>query len=155
MLEELLTAVKEKSKAIAESMGYEIVEVNFSKEYRKLNLNFFIYKKGGVDLNDCENFSNALDSLLEELADKFPSDYVLNVSSPGLDRPIVSDDDFRRALDTEIEVFINGDKNEAVRGKLKAFDTEKITVSENKKGQIKEINILRQNIRKAQPWIKF
>ncbi len=155
MLEELLTAVKEKSKAIAESMGYEIVEVNFSKEYRKLNLNFFIYKKGGVDLNDCENFSNALDSLLEELADKFPSDYVLNVSSPGLDRPIVSDDDFRRALDTEIEVFINGDKKEAVRGKLKAFDTEKITVSENKKGQIKEINILRQNIRKAQPWIKF
>lgn len=155
MLEELLTAVKEKSKAIAESMGYEIVEVNFSKEYRKLNLNFFIYKKGGVDLNDCENFSNALDSLLEELADKFPSDYVLNVSSPGLDRPIVSDDDFRRALDTEIEVFINGDKKEVVRGKLKAFDTEKITVSENKKGQIKEINILRQNIRKAQPWIKF
>ncbi|CDE72403.1 ribosome maturation factor RimP [Acidaminococcus sp. CAG:917] len=155
MLEELLTAVKEKSKAIAESMGYEIVEVNFSKEYRKLNLNFFIYKKGGVDLNDCENFSNALDSLLEELADKFPSDYVLNVSSPGLDRPIVSDDDFRRALDTEIEVFINGDKKEAVRGKLKAYDTEKITVSENKKGQIKEINILRQNIRKAQPWIKF
>lgn len=155
MLEELLTAVKEKSKAIAESMGYEIVEVNFSKEYRKLNLNFFIYKKGGVDLNDCENFSNALDSLLEELADKFPSDYVLNVSSPGLDRPIVSDDDFRRALDTEIEVFINDDKKEAVRGKLKAFDTEKITVSENKKGQIKEINILRQNIRKAQPWIKF
>lgn len=155
MLEELLTAVKEKSKVIAESMGYEIVEVNFSKEYRKLNLNFFIYKKGGVDLNDCENFSNALDSLLEELADKFPSDYVLNVSSPGLDRPIVSDDDFRRALDTEIEVFINDDKKEAVRGKLKAFDTEKITVSENKKGQIKEINILRQNIRKAQPWIKF
>lgn len=155
MLEELLTAVKEKSKAIAESMGYEIVEVNFSKEYRKLNLNFFIYKKGGVDLNDCENFSNALDSLLEELADKFPSDYVLNVSSPGLDRPIVSDDDFRRALDTEIEVFINDDKKEVVRGKLKAFDTEKITVSENKKGQIKEINILRQNIRKAQPWIKF
>ena len=155
MLEELLTAVKEKSKAIAESMGYEIVEVNFSKEYRKLNLNFFIYKKGGVDLNDCENFSNALDSLLEELADKFPSDYVLNVSSPGLDRPIVSDDDFRRALGTEIEVFINDDKKEAVRGKLKAFDTEKITVSENKKGQIKEINILRQNIRKAQPWIKF
>ena len=155
MLEELLTAVKEKSKAIAESMGYEIVEVNFSKEYRKLNLNFFIYKEGGVDLNDCENFSNALDSLLEELADKFPSDYVLNVSSPGLDRPIVSDDDFRRALDTEIEVFINDDKKEAVRGKLKAFDAEKITVSENKKGQIKEINILRQNIRKAQPWIKF
>lgn len=155
MLEELLTAVKEKSKAIAESMGYEIVEVNFSKEYRKLNLNFFIYKKGGVDLNDCENFSNALDSLLEELADKFPSDYVLNVSSPGLDRPIVSDDDFRRALDTEIEVFINDDKKEVVRGKLKAYDTEKITVSENKKGQIKEINILRQNIRKAQPWIKF
>ena len=155
MLEELLTAVKEKSKAIAESMGYEIVEVNFSKEYRKLNLNFFIYKKGGVDLNDCENFSNALDSLLEELADKFPNDYVLNVSSPGLDRPIVSDDDFRRALDTEIEVFINDDKKEAVRGKLKAYDTEKITVSENKKGQIKEINILRQNIRKAQPWIKF
>lgn len=155
MLEELLTAVKEKSKAIAESMGYEIVEVNFSKEYRKLNLNFFIYKKGGVDLNDCENFSNALDSLLEELADKFPSDYVLNVSSPGLDRPIVSDDDFRRALDTEIEVFVKGDKKEAVRGKLTAYDSEKIVVSENKKGQIKQINILRQNIQKAQPWIKF
>ena len=116
MLEELLAVVKDKATVIADSMGYEIVEVNFSKEYRRLNLNFFIYLKGGVDLNDCENFHNALDSLLEELSDKFPDDYVLNVSSPGLDRPILSDDDFRRALDTEIEVFVKGDKKEAVRG---------------------------------------
>lgn len=155
MLEELLAVVKDKATVIADSMGYEIVEVNFSKEYHRLNLNFFIYKKGGVDLNDCENFHNALDSLLEELSDKFPDDYVLNVSSPGLDRPILSDDDFRRALDTEIEVFVKGDKLEAVRGKLTAYDAQIVTVSENKKGQIKQINILRQNIQKAQPWIKF
>lgn len=155
MLEELLAVVKDKATVIADSMGYEIVEVNFSKEYRRLNLNFFIYKKGGVDLNDCENFHNALDSLLEELSDKFPDDYVLNVSSPGLDRPILSDDDFRRALDTEIEVFVKGDNKEAVRGKLTAYDAQIVTVSENKKGQIKQINILRQNIQKAQPWIKF
>ena len=155
MLEELLAVVKDKATVIADSMGYEIVEVNFSKEYRRLNLNFFIYKKGGVDLNDCENFHNALDSLLEELSDKFPDDYVLNVSSPGLDRPILSDDDFRRALDTEIEVFVKGDKKEAVRGKLTAYDAQIVTVSENKKGQIKQLNILRQNLQKAQPWIKF
>ena len=131
MLEELLTAVKEKSKAIAESMGYEIVEVNFSKEYRKLNLNFFIYKKGGVDLNDCENFSNALDSLLEELADKFPSDYVLNVSSPGLDRPLVKLADFERfkgfEAKVETSVLLNGRKR--FSGRLRGTDGEDVVLA--------------------------
>lgn len=156
-MNELLEKVKTAINPIADNLGVEIVDVTFTKEYNKLNLNVFLYKKGGINLDDCENFHNALDVPLAELESEFPNDYVLNVSSSGLDRPIVTNDDFRRSLDTEIEVFLkDGEKGKnAVRGTLVSYNDEEIAVSSNEKGQIKKFNILRQNIRKAQPWIKF
>lgn len=156
-MKELLEKVKIIAAEIAEKLGMEIVDVTFTNEYKKLNLNVFLYKKGGINLDDCETFHNALDEPLNNLESEFPNDYVLNVSSMGLDRPIVSDDDFRRNVDTEVEVFLKdpiGGKS-VVRGTLKTYSEEEISVSTNEKGQIKKINISRQNIRKAQPWIKF
>ncbi|MGN0795878.1 MAG: ribosome maturation factor RimP [Christensenellales bacterium] len=156
-MKELLEKVKVYANQIAEKLGMEVVDVTFTNEYKKLNLNVFLYKKGGISLDDCETFHNALDEPLNVLEKEFPDDYVLNVSSMGLDRPIETDDDFRRNVDTEVEIFLKdpfAGKN-VVRGNLISYSADEVTVSINEKGQIKKFNISRQNIRKAQPWIKF
>ena len=89
---------------VVEANGYELVEIKYFKEYGRYNLTVFIWSKDGVDLNGCETVHNALDPIMDKYEELFPEEYVLNVSSSGLDRPIVTMDDFRRALDTEIEV---------------------------------------------------
>jgi len=106
-------------------LGIEVVEVKFSKEHGKLNVTVFIWKKGGIAFEDCEIAHNAVDVALDKLEDLFPSDYVLNVSSMGLDRKIVSDDDFRRATGTEIEVVEESGKQ---HGTLISYDAESFTI---------------------------
>lgn len=130
----------------------EFVDLSFYKEYGKLNLEVFIWKKSGVTLNDCEKVHNVVSCELDKYEDEFPQEYVLNVSSSGLDRKIVTDDDFRRALDTDIEC--TDDKKNKVHGILKSFDDEQITIiTGGKKPQEKTIS--RKILTKVQAYIRF
>ena len=84
----------------------------------------------------------------------FPSEYQLNISSPGLDRPIVDDDDYRRNLGEVIEIFYeeNG-KKEKIHGELKAYTSEDVTIIGGKNK--KEITINKTKINKVLPYIEF
>lgn len=143
-------------KIVAETLlafeGVELVELGFKKEYGKLNVTAYIWKKAGIDLNDCEAVHNALSQKFDAIEAELPDEYILNVSSSGLDRIIVSNDDFRRALDTEIEV-VDTAKNK-IHGILKEYDDEKIVIYVNgKKPQDKVIE--RKTLTKVQPYIRF
>ncbi|MBQ9276763.1 MAG: hypothetical protein IJ226_04125 [Clostridia bacterium] len=132
--------------------GVELVELGFKKEYGKLNVTVYLWKKEGIDLNDCESFHNALSDRLDTIEGELPDEYILNVSSSGLDRKIVSNDDFRRALDTEIEVFdVNKTKQHGI---LRAYDDEKIVIETSGK-KAGEKSIARNIITKVQPYIRF
>ena len=72
---------------IADELGLEIVDVEF-KQGREPALTVFIDKDGGVDLNACESFHRAIDPVLDEIDPTFGAPYTLNVSSPGVDRPL-------------------------------------------------------------------
>ncbi len=151
--EELKLQLENALKDVVEGFdGVELVEIKFFKEYGKLNMSVFIWKKEGISLDDCELVHNAVSAELDKYEDKFDADYVLNVSSQGLDRKIVSADDFRRALDTEIEVFSG--KNQSCHGILTRFDEECITITTTGKKPT-EITILRINTTKVQPYIRF
>lgn len=132
--------------------GFELVEFEFKKQYGKLNLTAYIWKKDGVSLDDCEYVHNILSPILDEYDDMFASDYVMNVSSCGLDRKIVTNDDFRRAMDTELEaVDISGN---IYRGILCDYCDESFTLrSGGKYG--KDLILTRNNITKVQPYIRF
>ena len=110
--------------------GYEIVEIRFDKQFGEDTLTVFVYKKGGITLEDCEKINELLDPVLDEndLTDGKP--YTFNVSSPGLDRPVVTDDDFRRSLDTELEVIFLKPKGTALQasGTLVAYYDESLTL---------------------------
>ena len=84
---------------IAERMGYELVDISLDKEPTGKYLRFYINKEEGVTLDDCEAFHKAV----RALADAVDYDF-MEVSSPGIDRPLKKDRDFERNLGCEIEV---------------------------------------------------
>ena len=127
----------------------ELVEVRYFKQYGSNTVELLIWKKSGVSLNDCEAVHNIISDELDKLDDLFSTAYTLNISSLGLDRKIVTDDDFRRALDTEIEC-VGTDKKKTV-GVLKAYDGESITVLAGTQKK----TILRNNLTKVQPYVRF
>ncbi len=84
---------------IAEQMGYELVDVSMDREPTGKYLRFYIDKEDGVTLDDCEAFHKRVRSL----ADTVDYDF-MEVSSPGIDRPLKKDRDFERNAGCEIEV---------------------------------------------------
>ena len=79
----------------AEEQGIEIYDIEF-KAGKEPALTVYIDKEGGVDLNTCEAFHHAIDEPLDTLDPTYGEQYTLNVSSPGLDRPLKTDKDFAR-----------------------------------------------------------
>ena len=97
------TLIRELALPIAEAMNYELVDVEYVKEGQRWYLRIYIDKEGGVTLDDCQNFSNAINERIDE-ADPIQGSYYLEVSTPGLDRPLKKAEDFQRYLGKVIEV---------------------------------------------------
>ncbi|HIV16885.1 MAG TPA: ribosome maturation factor RimP [Candidatus Alectryocaccobium stercorigallinarum] len=114
---------------IIEENGFELVDVEYVKEGSDWYLRAYIDKPGGININDCELVSRAFSDRLDE-EDFIEDAYILEVSSPGLGRPIKKQKDFKRNLGKEIEFksykSINGKKE--FSGVLEQFDEETFTV---------------------------
>lgn len=138
---------------IAESFGLEVIEVLYEKKYDGMNLTIVIDKDGGVDINDCEKLHRAIDIPLDEL-DPIECAYILNVSSPGLDRPLKTERDFKRNLNKKISVklykAINSQKSFV--GILTAYDEDTFTITTDK-GQT--ITFVKKETAHVEPVIEF
>lgn len=89
---------------IADGLGVEIVGLNlFAGKNRKL-LKVTIDKDDGVTLDDCERFSRALEALIEA-DDLIEGPYTLEISSPGLDRPLTKPKDFERNIGRLVKIM--------------------------------------------------
>ena len=88
-----------------ESLGFEAVEVKLWGVGRKF-LRVLIHKPGGVSLDDCVQVSRSLSDLLDT-EDPLPGSYTLEVSSPGLDRPLTKPADFARNIGEEVQVSLH------------------------------------------------
>jgi len=80
---------------VLQAMGLELVDLEFKREGRDWFLRFFIDKEGGITLDDCADFSREIDAVLE-VEEVIPGAFRLEVSSPGIDRPLKQPDDYRR-----------------------------------------------------------
>lgn len=78
---------------VADEDGYELVELSLHGRGKRTLLRVFIDKEGGITLHDCEVFSRRLESMLD-VEDPIAGPYTLEVSSPGLDRPLKNLKDF-------------------------------------------------------------
>jgi ribosome maturation factor RimP len=83
------------ARPIIEALRLELVEIEFKRSGREAVLRLFIDKDGGVTLDDCAEFSRELSAILD-VEDFIPCEYNLEVSSPGLDRPLKSQADYER-----------------------------------------------------------
>jgi len=81
----------------AEDLGLELVSVDLLAKGKRFLLRVFVDKEGGVTIMDCERMSRSLEALLD-VEDPIKGPYVLEVSSPGLDRPLVKQRDFDRSV---------------------------------------------------------
>ena len=140
-MSKITDSVAEFVRPIIEQNGIELVDVEFKKQYGQDTLTVFVDKEGGMDLIACEQIHNAISDPLDELDPTNGKAYVLNVSSPGLDRPFKTDRDFEKHIngDVEISLYAPIDKLKKFEGKLVAYDGE--TCDVEYKGQTIKLNI--------------
>lgn len=115
---------------LLENTALELVAVDYVKE-RDWYLRVFIDKEGGVDLDDCQDLSRKLEELLDA-QDIIKTSYILEVSSPGLDRELKKPRDFQREMgkDIDVSLFAPLDGKKVVTGPLSACDGETINVGD-------------------------
>jgi len=132
-------------------LGYELVDIEFQKEQARWVLTLFIDKEGGISLDDCERVSRAVEPLLDD-KDPIAQSYFLCVSSPGLDRPLKNESDFKRALgkDVEIKLYLRREKKKEYIGKLLGFNALSISVlckdGKEREFDLKEIALIRPHL---------
>jgi ribosome maturation factor RimP len=104
---------------IADELSYELVDVEFVKEGANWYLRVYIDKPGGITIDDCQAVSERLSDLLDK-EDPIEQSYFLEVSSPGLDRPLKTERDFVKYKGEEVEVklFQPIDGNKIFEGEL-------------------------------------
>lgn len=112
-----------------EENNFELVDVEYVKEGSNWYLRIYIDKPGGINIDDCELISRALSDKLDE-KDFIQDAYILEVSSPGLGRPLKKDKDFNRNIGerVEIKLYKAVDKQKEFEGILKSFDKTTVTI---------------------------
>lgn len=106
--------LRQVSDPIVQSFGAQIVDVKISYVPGRLILTLFVDKPGGgIMLEECGVINRAISDALES-QDLFAGSYIVEVSSPGIDRPLATKEDFNRAMNKEVRFFLS----EKVNGKL-------------------------------------
>ena len=115
---------------LMEEHGFELVDVEYVKEAGTWYLRAYIDKEGGITVDDCEVVSRRLGEWLDE-KDFIEDSYILEVSSPGLGRPLKKDKDFDRSIgeDVDIKLYKPMNKQKDYTGTLKAYDKNTVTVT--------------------------
>ena len=130
---ELTTFVTPKCQALAQRMGLELVDVCLDKESAGKYLRVYLDKPEGLSLDDCESYHRAIQPQLEQYDYDF-----LEVSSPGVDRPLKTPRDYERHLGDEVEVklfkAVNGQK--VYTGILAGLDEEKQILLDTPAGRL-------------------
>ena len=130
-----MSKVTEKVEALArpviEDEGCELWSVEYVREAGSWYLRVFIDKEGGIEIDDCQELSGRLEEILDA-RDLIRTSYILEVSSPGLDRELKKPKDFQREQGklVDVSLFAPLDGEKVITGQLKSYDGENVTVDE-------------------------
>lgn len=120
---EINGALRERTEALGyECAGFEVVSENGMDILR-----LYLEMPGGIDTNDCETVSREISEYLDTIEDELPERYYLEISSPGLERPLFTHDDFRRFAGSEIKVHLKGGR--VISGKIASVSEDGNTVT--------------------------
>lgn len=145
--------VEEISNPVLRENNIELVDIEFVKENSNYFLRIYIDKSSGITVDDCQKVSEYIGKKLDEV-DPINVSYYLEVSSPGLDRPLKRERDLERSLGKDVDVslykVLQGKKK--FSGELVSFNEDIIKITDN---DIGEMEIPRNNISKIKLAIKF
>ena len=121
------------------SMGYELWGLNVGQQNNSLKFTLYIDSVNGINIDDCEKVSNQVTHLLDT-EEVCGSEYVLEVSSPGFDRVLITKDHFNRYLKEKVKVklkwLVNNRKN--IKGVIKNVTDDYVIIDdENESYEIK------------------
>ena len=114
---------------IMEENNFELVDVEYVREAGTWYLRAYIDKEGGFTVDDCEMVSRKLSDWLDE-KDFIDDSYILEVSSPGLGRPLKKEKDFKRSMGEQVDIKLYRaiDRQKDFTGTLSAYDEETVTI---------------------------
>lgn len=128
-------------KPTVESMGYELVGVEYHPNSVNALLRVYIDKADGIDLDDCVAVNDQVNGILD-VEDPIPSNYTLEISSPGLDRPLFSLADFERFIGSQAKIRLSRpiERQRNFKGEILAVEGDIVTVAE-KGGKQTDLNV--------------
>ena len=143
----IVSQVMPLAERVASELGYSVWDVDYVKEGTEWFLRIDIDKQGGVDIEDCEKFSRAIDPLLDE-ENPIEDQYTLQISSPGIEREIKNDFHLESCLGEMVQVRLyaplNGFKEYV--GKLVSYTSEAVTLEVDEIVEIPRKSIGKMNI---------
>jgi ribosome maturation factor RimP len=148
-IDDLIDEIRKVIEPVISALGIEIDDIEFGRMKGRSLLRVYIEKEGGVTIDDCERVSREIEAVLD-VEDPIPYSYVLEVSSPGLDRPLRSREDFKRYAGRMVRVITRDpiEKQTFFVGKLvEAGDVDvALLLENNKKVAISYDNISRARL---------
>jgi len=135
---------------ILDRYGFELIDCDYLKFGQDYTMTLYIDKPGGITLDDCEKVSRELEASLDE-KDPIDNEYILSVSSPGLDRPLKTEKDFERNKGKKIYIktYAPVNKKKEFVAVLKEYDQDTVTIEMNNK-QLRlnrgDIAVIKQHI---------
>jgi ribosome maturation factor RimP len=132
------------AESLTASLGIELVDIEFKRVGKSMVLRLFVDKEGGVNLDDCAGFSHEFSQLLD-VEDFISENYTMEVSSPGLDRPLKREEDYVRyagrlvkAKTFELLPDVDGNMRKTFLGNLIGLEDGVVKIH-LKEGQLAEI----------------
>lgn len=127
--------------------GYEYVGTEINKIGAETELIIYADKPGGLQLDDCEKISRLIDPVLDE-HDPIEESYYLCVSSPGLDRPLKTERDYKRSIGkmVDVKLYRPMDGKKEWTGVFTSFDENGFTIDEAKSFAYKDVAIIRLHV---------
>ncbi|MDV5989069.1 UNVERIFIED_CONTAM: ribosome maturation factor RimP [Streptococcus canis] len=137
---------------------YELVDVEYDKMGSDYVLSILVDKEGGITVEDTADLTDIISPLLDSISpDPFPEQYMLEVSSPGLERPLKTAESLKAAVGSYVNVSLYKaiDKVKIFQGDLLAFDGETLTIDYLDKTRHKTVEIPYQAVAKARLAVKL
>lgn len=151
---DVVTQISEIAQPILDSLGLELVDIEYRKEGHGMTLRLFIDKPGGIMLDDCADVSRELSEILD-VEEIIASNYNLEVSSPGLNRPLTKPADFERYVGKLVKVRTyemiadnSGNRRKTFLGRLDGFEngSVQLTLNEGQSASIQFDRIAKANL---------
>lgn len=136
------------------SEGMELVDLEYKKEGKNWYLRIFIDKEGGITMEDCSLISGQINPLLD-VEDAVPHPYILEVSSPGLDRPLKKLSDYERFAGklAKIQTFAPQGGRKKFFGRIKGVEGENVLL--NIEAERQQVSIPLKDIAKGKLELEF